>query len=158
MEPTVEERLFLVESLVANQAEKIMQIVDNLQLHLKQNEGMEARLDVQYEKTQAGLDSLHEKIDKVLNVRVNGSVGLEQALQTIYKITAPQRSTIELKKSIRDWCSKHKLIGALVNSKYFVKTTIALTLWVVLSSLQVLGVDINVWDILRKMSKVLFPG
>ena len=94
---------------------------------------------------------INEKLDTILNVRVNGTVGLENALRSLYEVTSSSRSNKQLSKAVRNWIDKHKVLSTLLSSRIFIGTTIIFSVWFILSILQLMGVDINAVDIFKKL-------
>jgi len=83
---------------------------------------------------------LHDKLDEILNIKVNGTVGLKNVLAVVYEDTSAIRANKNVKKSVKEWINTHSTVKAIFNSK---PVTIVLTIFFTLIVLRIFGIDVS---------------
>ena len=105
------------------------------------------------------LDNMHETLNSIANVRVNGSAGLTEVLTELYKSTAELRANQKMSSTFKEWISQHKLVRLLVNTRGGIIFSFSVIAFIVLCVLHVLGVPVNplgvVHDVLEALVRVI---
>ena len=96
---------------------------------------------------------IHDKVNSILMIKVNGKIGLEEGLRAVYEATKSVRANTQLIKSLRFWIINHPIFGLLLKNRIFIISISILILWLFLSILQSMGLDINVIQILVSILK-----
>ena len=90
------------------------------------------------------IKELHNKFDEILNIKVNGFIGLKNVLTVLCEATASDRANTNIKKSIKEWLNTHSTIKTILKSR---PVTIVFTILLTVIGLKLLGVDLVHLDI-----------
>ena len=85
-----------------------------------------------------------EKLNSILDIKVNGTIGLENALRLVYENTKGLRANQKVGDAIRNWFETHKTIKAILNYKPVV---IGLTVFIIILLVNIFSIDINLKDL-----------
>lgn len=86
------------------------------------------------------LKPIHEKINKIVNVKINGSEGLEECLKVLYEVTRNQRSNKTLFDAIKVWLEEHKKIKLFILSDKIKNILYGIFTFIILEILNYIGV------------------
>jgi len=64
---------------------------------------------IQFQQLSEELVKVNTKLDSILNIRVNGTVGFEAAMQELYVVTSGLRASKKLSTAFRDWILERKV-------------------------------------------------
>jgi len=95
--------------------------------------------------------NLHDKVDRILNIKVNGSANLEESLREVYRATKSQRSFIRIKDYFKGFFARHTTIKAIFTSGLMINLYIIAITWIVLSTLHIFDVHIGVEETMKKL-------
>lgn len=85
------------------------------------------------------LKTVNCKLDSILNIKVNGTTGLENVLRLVYESTKTHRASNNVNRAIREWFDCHKTLKLILKSKIVLVIFTA----IIVSILQAFGIDIN---------------
>ncbi len=151
IDKSFEKRINVIEKLLKEHNVEIINANTLLGQHIISfNEVLkELRSDSEY--TQKEFKGMSEKLDKVLNIKVNGFVGLDAVLKALCDVTAPQRANKGVINSIKNWFNTHKTIKTVLQSRPVV---VVVTILVTLQGLKLFGVEvtkINIVEIIKNI-------
>ncbi len=98
---------------------------------------------------------IHTKINKILNIQVNGKQGLEESLKDLYELTKSQRANRRLKKAFDDWINSKPTIKKFYSSKIFKYFSFITILWFIFGILKLLNINVTFEDFVKFISNII---
>ncbi len=86
----------------------------------------------------ADFKSINEKLDTILNIKVNGTTGLENVLRLVYESTKTHRASNNVSRAIREWFDCHKTLKLVFTSR----TGLIILTFILTNIIQMFGVKI----------------
>jgi hypothetical protein len=152
--PTHSERLQILENGMKEHNILIKDLKRTFEEHIVYSKEWKKQL----EDGNQDIKELHKKIDKILNVQVNGRQGLEASLKDLYELTKSQRANRRLTNAFKEWLISHNKINLFLKSKIFQYISYIIIGWFVFGVLKFINVNITLEDLVKFLSKFPFPG
>ncbi len=152
--PTHSERLRNLENDMRQHAILIKDLTKTFNDHINYSKEWKQQLEIGNKE----MKEMHIKIDKILNVRVNGRQGLEESLKDLYDLTKSQRANRKLNDAFKNWLATHNKLNFFIKSKLFKYVSYIIIAWFVFGMLQLIGLHIEFSDLVKFLSNIKLPG
>lgn len=143
--PTHSERLDILEKTMKQHTILIQDLTKTFADHIEYSKSWKKELETGNKE----IKEIHEKINKILNVKVNGRVGLEESLKDLYELTKSQRANRRLKNALKDWINSKPTIKKFYDSKFFKAFSYIVILWFIFGILKLLNINITFGDLVQ---------
>ena len=122
---TEQKRLILIEKILKEHGNEIHGLIEstnilsnNLKTHIEESEALLKEWRDGNLENKKSNEEIHEKINRILTIKVNGSANLEDALKAIYEATKKDRAWFTMKRASDEWISTHPVLEKFYESKF----------------------------------------
>ena len=99
-------------------------------------------------------EEVKETLQHFKDIRVNGTVGLEEILRMLYKLTTERRSYLRMKEDFEEWRNSKPAMRYFFKSKIGVTFVFLSVIYALVSILHTLGVPIDPLEVIKF---ILYP-
>ena len=116
-----QDKIDVIQKLLNKHQKLIIKNDSLLNKHIEDFKELVKELTTSRLKSEEQIKLIHTKLDEILNIEVNGTIGLKNVLTIVYEATASHRANIKVTDSIKYWFENHRTIKTIIGSRLFFK-------------------------------------